>query len=63
MGDKDLPAADDLSERNALVVLPVLDGLDVVDEDDEVLLLALVVDLGLGVVAASHCVGGMWCWW
>jgi len=40
-----LEGADDLSEGNALVGLPLLGGLDVVDEDDEVLGLALVVAL------------------
>ena len=37
--------ADEQSEGNALVGLPLLGGLDVVDEDDEVLGLALVVAL------------------
>jgi len=45
LADEHLEGADDLSEGNALVGLPLLGGLDVVDEDDEVLGLALVVAL------------------
>jgi len=59
VGDKDLEAVDDLSERHALVLLPVLNGLDALDEDNEVLAGALVVALGLGGVSAHvGCVGG-----
>ena len=54
MGDEDLERADDLRERDALVGLPLLCRLDVVDEDDEVLVLALVVDLGLLNFASGH---------
>ena len=52
--NEDLEGADDLGERDALVALPLLEGLCVVDEDDEVVLLALEVDLGLLCFAASH---------
>lgn len=54
VGNKDLESLDDLGKRNALVALPVAGGLEVVDKDDEVLVLALVVDLGLLSLAASH---------
>lgn len=57
MGNEDLEAADDLGEGNALVLLPVLDGLLAVGEDHEVILLALEVDLDLGSVSAH--VGGI----
>lgn len=50
--DEDLEAADDLGEGHALVLLPVVDGLDAVGEDDKVVLVALVVDLDLGSVSA-----------
>ena len=45
------------SHGNGLVVLPLLVGLGVVDKDDKVVVLALVVELVLGSLAASHCVG------
>lgn len=54
VGDQDLKAADNLGERNAGVLLPLLDSFCAVNEDDEVLGLALVVDLGLLSVATSH---------
>ena len=61
MGDEDLEAVDNLSKGNALVLLPVLDGLAALDEDDEVLALALVVAPYLsGVSAHVGCVGGAW---
>jgi hypothetical protein len=71
VGDEDLEAVDDLSERHALVLLPLLNGFGALDEDNEVLALALVVALGLGGVSAHvGCVGGdwvwvgsVWCWW
>ncbi len=49
-----LERTDDLSEGDALVGLPGLCRLDVVNEDDEVLLLALVVDLDLLSFSTSH---------
>ena len=69
VGDKDLEAVDDLSERHALVLLPVLNGLDALNEDNEVLAGALVVALGPGGVSAHvGCVvgglvwvGSLWC--
>lgn len=54
VSDQDLEAADDLCKRNAGVILPVLNSLRAVNEDDKVLGLALVVDLGLSSVTASH---------
>jgi hypothetical protein len=58
VGDEDLEAVDDLSERHALVLLPLLNGLGALDEDNEVFALALVVALGLGGVSAHvGCVG------
>lgn len=54
MRDEDLEAAHDLGQRDGAIALPLLDGLGVVHHDDEVLFLALVVDLGLGGVAAGH---------
>ena len=58
MGDKDLEAVDDLSERHALVLLPVLNSLCVLSEDNEVVAVALVVDSDLGSVSAHVDV-----WW
>jgi hypothetical protein len=52
VSDKDLEAVNDLSERDALVLLPVLNGLSALSEDDEVIAVALVVDSDLGSVSA-----------
>jgi hypothetical protein len=53
---EDLERGDEVSQRNALVGLPLLVGLDIVNEDDKVIA-ALEVDLGLLSLAASHCEG------
>ena len=67
MSDEDLERADDLCQRDALVGLPLLRRLHVVNEDDEVILLALVVALDLLRFSASHdCVvswGARLCVW
>lgn len=47
MRHKDLEGRDEMSQGDRLVALPALVGCDVVDEDDEVVLCALVVDLDL----------------
>lgn len=57
MGDEDLEGRNEVGKRDRLVRLPLLVGLDVVEEDDEVLLLALEVDLGLSGGALDHCEG------
>lgn len=57
MGDEDLEAINDLGERDSLVTLPVADCLGALGEDDIVVLLALVVNLGLGSVSTSHLEG------
>jgi hypothetical protein len=63
VGDEDLEAVDDLGEGHALVLLPLLNGLGALDEDNEVLALALVVALGLGGVSAHvGCCGGWLVW-
>ncbi len=54
MGEEDPEGGDKLGQRDALVALPLLERLGVVNEDDEVVKLALVVDLGLGGFAAGH---------
>jgi len=54
VGHEYLPAADDLGEGDSLVALPLLDVLGAVDEDDEVILLALIVDFGLAGVSTRH---------
>lgn len=44
-----------MRQRDGLVaVRPLLECVNVVDEDEVVVLVALVVDLGLGGFAASH---------
>ena len=59
--DEDLPSTDDLRQWNALVLLPILNSLRRVNEDDEVVTLALVVDLGLGIVS-THVGLVVWNW-
>lgn len=54
MRDKNFPASDDLRKGDTAVLLPVLHSLRVVHEDNEVIVLALVVDLGLGTVSTRH---------
>jgi hypothetical protein len=51
---KDLPAVQYIGQRNAAVVLPLLQDLEVVDIHDKVLRLALVKDLGDCAGSASH---------
>jgi hypothetical protein len=60
-GDEDLED-DDLGERDGLVGLPILGRLCVVDKDNEVILLALEVDLGGVCFSLDHdcgCVCGL----
>ena len=52
MGDEDLEAVDDLSKGDALVLLPVLNSLSALSEDNEVVTVALEVDFDLGSVSA-----------
>jgi hypothetical protein len=54
VGDEDFERADDLRQRDALVRLPVLCSLCIVNKDEEILVLALEVDLDLVCFAASH---------
>ena len=60
MGDKYLVGRDKMGHRDGLVALPLLESLNVVDEDEEVLVGALVVDLSRGSSALDH-VGGDVC--
>lgn len=55
VSDEDLEGRNKLSERNALVAQPGLVLLRVVEKDDEIICLALEVDLALLCAAASHC--------
>lgn len=50
----DLDGGDELNQGNGLVVQPLLVGLCIIEEDDEVVVLSLVVDLALGGAASSH---------
>ena len=52
VGDEDLEAVNDLGKRNAPVLLPVLNSLTALSEDNEVVAVALVVDSDLGSVSA-----------
>jgi len=52
--DEDLECTDELYQRNGLVPKPLLCSLYIVNHDNEVILLALEVALGLGSFSASH---------
>ena len=54
MRNEDLEGAHEMRKRLALVISPLLQLLGAVDEDDEVILLALVVDLALSCFTANH---------
>jgi len=54
VGNEDLEAVHDLCEGDGLVALPVADCLSTLSEDDIVVLVSLVVDLGLAGVSTSH---------
>lgn len=56
MRDEDLPAVQHLRQRDAAVMLPFLQNIEVVDEDNEVLRATLVEDLGYRFVGARHSV-------
>jgi hypothetical protein len=60
VGDKDLEAGDKVSQGDAGVALPLVVGLDIINKDNEVLVGALVVDLGLGSLASNHFCGLFW---
>jgi hypothetical protein len=52
---KDLEAVHEMSERNGPVGLPVLNGFRRLYEDDEIIVVALEVDLHLWYVSAHDC--------
>lgn len=54
MCDKDLEARDDLRQRYAAVLQPVLDDLTALNKDEVVVALAPIVDLDLVCVSTSH---------
>lgn len=51
---EDLPAVHHIAERDAAVVLPLVQDLQVVHEDEEVVGATLVEDLGNGIVGTRH---------
>jgi hypothetical protein len=58
--NKDLESRNKVSEGNRLVTLPLLEIGCVVNEDDEVVLLALEVDLGLRSLSSGHVDWSFW---
>ena len=54
VSNENLPSVQHTSQRNGPVMAPVVEGSDVVDEDDKVFRGTLVEDLGVGFVPASH---------
>lgn len=61
MRHEDLVRGNEVRQRDGLVGLPLLEQLNIFDEDDKVVLLTLVVDLGLVSLAANHF--GRLMWW
>jgi len=55
--DEDLEGGNEVGHGDGLVRLPLLVRVDVLDEDEEVVVLALVVDLDLGGFASRHFCG------
>lgn len=51
---KNLPAVHHIAEGDAAVVLPLVQNLQVVHEDEEVVRATLVEDLGNGIVGTRH---------
>lgn len=47
VSNEDLEGRDEVAHWNRLVTLPLVEVRDIINEDDEVVILALVVDLGL----------------
>jgi len=66
VGAEDFERGHEVSQRNALVRLPLVVCVGIVDKDQIVVVLALVVDLKLGSLASYHfgglcemsCLGG-----
>ena len=58
MSNKDLPAVKNIRQRDGAVTAPSVQGVVVIDEDDEVVGCSLVEHLGGGVVVARH-IGGV----
>jgi hypothetical protein len=54
MSNEDLPPVQNIAQWDAAVILPLVQDLEVVDEDDEVVGATLVEDLGGGVVGTRH---------
>lgn len=54
MSHEDLPPVQNIAQWDAAVILPLVQDLDVIDEDDEIVGVTLVEDLGGGVVGARH---------
>lgn len=54
MSHENLPAVQHFSERNTAVTLPLLEDLEVIDEDNEVFGVTLVEDLVGGFVSTGH---------
>lgn len=52
--NEDVPAIDHLSEWNRLVLLPVSHSLARLGNDDEIVIVALVMDLGMACIYV-HC--------
>jgi hypothetical protein len=54
MSHKDLPSIQNISQRNTAIPPPLLQGVQVINEDDKVLRATLVKDLMGAVVGARH---------
>lgn len=54
VGDEDVKGVDHIDERSRLVRLPLVDSLFALSHENEVVVLALEVDLDLFSVSANH---------
>lgn len=58
MCHEDLEAIYDLGQRNRAIAFPLIERIGIVDIDDEILFLALIMNLGLRSVSAHIDVAG-----
>lgn len=61
MSDEDLEGANDIDHWNGSVRLPLVDDLCALNEDNEVVLLALEVDLDFLCFSFDHVDRFLWC--
>lgn len=54
MGDEDFKAADNLSQWDGSVILPLLHCFDIIHHDHKIVLFALIVNFRLASISTRH---------